>query len=126
LRLEPLDIVSARGVNHFSVEIADTDLTREIGEMCRTSVPAQGGMLFDFHQPQPVAFWMRNTIVPLDLLFIGADGRVINIARNARPLDETPIPSAAPALAVLELRGGRAAELGLAPGDQVRHRIFPR
>ncbi|HWA64038.1 MAG TPA: DUF192 domain-containing protein [Caulobacteraceae bacterium] len=126
LRLEPLDIVTARGVQHFRVEMADTDDSRETGLMCRTSVPANGGMLFDFGTPQPVSFWMKNTLVPLDMLFIGADGRIINIARNTRPLDETPAPSGGPALAVLELRGGRAAELGIAPGDLVRQRIFRR
>jgi uncharacterized membrane protein (UPF0127 family) len=83
-------------------------------------------MLFDFKSPREVAFWMRNTYIPLDLIFIRADGRVLSIARNAKPFDETPIPSGGPILGVLEIPGGRAAQIGVLPGDRVVHRIFPR
>ena len=82
-------------------------------------------MLFDFHDPRPVAFWMKNTLIPLDMIFIAADGRIINIAQNTRPYSLDPVPSAAPALAVLEIGGGLSAELGIEPGDRVLHRIFP-
>jgi hypothetical protein len=124
LRTEPLQITTARGRYALSVEMADNDDTRETGLMCRTSVPANGGMLFDFKAPQDVAFWMHNTIVPLDMLFIAQDGRVISIARNAPKENDSPIPSSGAVLAVLELRAGRAAELGVAPGDRVTQRIF--
>jgi uncharacterized membrane protein (UPF0127 family) len=124
LKTEPLQIDTARGHQRFTVEIADNDDTRETGLMCRASLPDNGGMLFDFKTPQEVSFWMRNTIIPLDMLFIAKNGRVVSIARNARPEDETPIPSGGAVVGVLELRGGRAAEIGAAPGDRVRQRIF--
>lgn len=126
LRVEPLDVVTARGVFHFEVEVADTDATREKGLMFRKSVAADRGMLFDFKAPRPVAFWMKNTLVPLDMLFIAPDGHIVSIARGAVPLSEAPIPSGGTVLGVLELRGGRAAEMGAEPGDQVRERIFRR
>jgi hypothetical protein len=121
---EPLDVVTHHGVRHFTVEIADTEATREKGLMFRKQLAADRGMLFDFKTPQPVAFWMKNTLIPLDMLFIAPDGRVISIARNATPMSETPIPSGGDILGVLEIRGGRAAEIGVEPGDQVRERIF--
>ncbi len=124
LRAEPLDIQTARGDFHFTVEIADNDRARERGLMFRRSLAADRGMLFDFRVPQQVAFWMKNTLIPLDMLFIGADGRVVSIASNAAPLSLTPIPSGGEVLGVLELRGGRAAEIGAIPGDRVRNRIF--
>ena len=84
-------------------------------------------MLFDFRGPTDnVAFWMRNTLIPLDIVYIRPDGRVLSIARNARPLDETPLPAGGQIRAVLELAGGRAAQIGLLPGDKVAHRIFPQ
>ncbi len=126
LKVEPLEVVTARGVFHFKVEVADTDATREKGLMFRKALAADRGMLFDFKAPRPVAFWMKNTLIPLDMLFIAADGRVVSIARGAVPLSEVPIPSGGAALGVLELRGGRAAEIGAEPGDQVRERIFHR
>lgn len=124
LRVEPLDIVTAHGVRRFKVEIADTDATRERGLMFRTSMAPDRGMLFDFKSPREVAFWMKNTLIPLDMLFISADGHVISIARNAVPMSEIPIPSGGAVLGVLELRGGRAAEIGAESGDRVRERIF--
>lgn len=120
LRVERLDIVTAAGVQHFKVEVADTFATRERGLMYRKRLAADSGMLFDFKTVQPVSFWMKNTLIPLDMVFIGADGRIVSIARNATPLSETPIASAGPVLDVLELRGGRAAEIEAAPGDRVR------
>jgi hypothetical protein len=126
LRTEPLSIETDRGAARFTVEIADTDRTREIGLMCRTRIAPDRGMLFDFKTPREVAFWMKNTLIPLDMVFIAADGRVVSIARNAAPLDETPISSAGAILGVLEIAGGRAAELDIMPGDLVRERIFPR
>jgi uncharacterized membrane protein (UPF0127 family) len=120
LRVERLDIVTAAGIHHFWVEVADTFATRERGLMFRKSLAADRGMLFDFETVQPVSFWMKNTLIPLDMVFIGADGRIVSIARNATPMSETPIASAGPVLDVLELKGGRAAEIEAAPGDRVR------
>ena len=120
LRVERLDVVTTAGIHHFKVEVADTFSTRERGLMYRKSLAADRGMLFDFKQAQPVSFWMKNTLIPLDMVFIGADGRIVSIARNATPMSETPIASAGPVLDVLELRGGRAAEIEAAPGDRVR------
>ncbi len=124
LAVQSLDMVTARGVFHFKVEVADNDATREKGLMFRKSLAADRGMLFDFKVPRLVAFWMKNTLIPLDLLFIAADGHVVSIARDAVPLSELPIPSGGEVLGVLELRGGRAAEIGAQPGDTVRERIF--
>lgn len=125
LPVEPLDIVTARGVYHFKVEIADNDVSRERGLMFRKSLAADRGMLFDFKTPQPVAFWMKNTLIPLDMLFVGQDGHIISIARGATPMSETPIPSGGDALLVIEVRGGRAAEIGAEPGDLVRENRLP-
>jgi uncharacterized membrane protein (UPF0127 family) len=94
--------------------------------MFRRRLAADRGMLFDFKTSQRVSFWMKNTLIPLDLVFIGADGRIVTIARQARPLDETPIPSGGDVLGVLEIRGGRAAEIDAAPGDHVQARMFER
>jgi uncharacterized membrane protein (UPF0127 family) len=125
--LQPLAVVTDKGRFRFHVEDADTPDQQETGLMCRTRVAPDRGMLFDFHQPTDgVAFWMRNTVIPLDIVFIRPDGRVLSIARNARPLDETPLPAGGVIRGVLEIAGGRAAEIGLMPGDKVVHRIFPQ
>ncbi|MFN3524977.1 MAG: DUF192 domain-containing protein [Paracoccus sp. (in: a-proteobacteria)] len=111
----------------FEVEIADTPSTRAQGLMYRRSLASGTGMLFIYESPQTVSFWMRNTFIPLDLVFIDARGVVRHIHRNARPLDETPIPGAmagdpAPLrLMVLEIGGGEAARLGLATGQAIAH-----
>jgi len=125
LRLEPLDIVTQRGVFHFKVEMAVTQRSQEIGLMFRPALPADRGMLFEqYSRPQEAAYWMKNCPVPLDMLFIRADGTILSIARNTTPYSETPIYSGGPVTGVLELRGGRAAEIGAQPGDQVRHPFF--
>ena len=120
-----LVIESASGRTHrFTVEVADNDQRRALGLMHRESMPADHGMVFDFKQDQPVAMWMRNTRIPLDMLFIDRDGRVVNIHARAVPFDETSIHSDGPVRGVLELNGGTAARLGLKAGDVVRHAIF--
>jgi uncharacterized membrane protein (UPF0127 family) len=125
--LQPLALVTGKGTYRFQVEFADTDVKREYGLMCRTSLAADRGMLFDFRRPtDDVAFWMRNTLIGLDIIYIRPDGTVLSIARNVRPLDETPVPAGGTIRGVLELRAGRAAEIGLLPGDKVIHGIFPR
>ncbi|MCS6877519.1 MAG: DUF192 domain-containing protein, partial [Geminicoccaceae bacterium] len=94
------------------------------GLMFRTELPERQGMLFDFGTEQPVFFWMRNTFIPLDMLFIGADGVIRHLHENAVPLSEEIIPSRYPVRAVLEINGGLARRLGIRAGDRVRHRIF--
>ena len=121
----PLSIHSQTGRRHdFVVEIADTDERRTYGLMFRKVLPGDHGMIFDFQRDQPVSMWMRNTLIPLDMLFIARDGRVVNIHERAVPHDETAIPSEGPVRAVLEVNGGTVARLGLKPGDLTRHSIF--
>jgi uncharacterized membrane protein (UPF0127 family) len=124
--LEPLEILTERGPVRFRVAIADTEAERNRGLMYRSVLAEDEGMLFDFQTPRPVAFWMKNTLIPLDMIFIAADGRIANIAENTRPYSLDPVPSAGPVVAVLEIGGGLSAELGIEPGDRVVHRIFPR
>lgn len=119
-----LEIASKSGVHTFTVEIADTEAAREKGLMYRRSLPEGSGMLFDFHKDQEVAFWMQNTYIPLDMIFIRGDGRILRIAENAEPLSIRQIPSGGPVRAVLEVIGGTARKLGIAPGDRVAHPIF--
>ena len=126
LRQEPLEITTAKATIKFTVEIADTEATRNRGMMYRKSLAPDKGMLFDFKTPREAAFWMRNTLIPLDIIFITQDGRILTIARNAVPHSEVPIPSGGAIRGVLELAGGRAAQLGIYPGDRVKHRIFKR
>ncbi|PLR21904.1 hypothetical protein SGCZBJ_20250 [Caulobacter zeae] len=125
-RLEPLELVTGRGVVRFQVEIAATEAEQRKGLMLRKSLAPDRGMLFIYRKPQRAAFWMKNTLIPLDILYIGPDGKILSMVRNARPLDETPLPSGGPVLGVLEIAGGRAGQLGVLPGDRVRHRIFPK
>ena len=122
--LKTLEIASKTGVHVFAVEIADTDATREKGLMFRKSLPEGQGMLFDFHEEQPVGFWMQNTYIPLDMIFIRGDGSILRIAENTEPLSTRIIPSGGPVRAVLELIGGSARKFGIAPGDKVAFPIF--
>lgn len=125
LKVEKLSVATPAGVRTFNVEIADTPRSREIGMMWRTEIPRGTGMLFDFKTPEQATFWMENTLVSLDLIFIRADGRIANIASNAQPFSRALIPSDGAVLAVLEIGGGEARRLGLAAGQRVTHRIFP-
>jgi uncharacterized protein len=124
LPLAPLIIETAKGPVQFSVEMATAWPQQERGLMFRKSVAPNAGMLFDFGREQEESFWMKNTLIPLDMLFIKADGTIARIAANAKPLSEDSIPSYEPVRAVLEIAGGRAAQLGLKPGDKVREAIF--
>jgi len=124
--LEPLQLKTDKGLTSFQVEIADSEMEREYGLMCRRSLAPDRGMLFLFSREAPQMFWMRNTLIPLDIIYIGANGRVVSISRNVQPLDESGAPSAGPAKFVLEIAAGRAAQLGLLPGDRVLHRALPR
>jgi uncharacterized protein len=119
-----LEIVSKSGVHAFAVELATNDAERERGLMFRKELPEGRGMLFDFEHEQPVSFWMRNTYIPLDMIFISGDGRIIRIAENTQPLSDRLIPSGGPVRAVLEVIGGTARKLGIAPGDRVESPMF--
>jgi uncharacterized membrane protein (UPF0127 family) len=111
---------TSKGNFPFTIEVADTPASREQGLMFRKSLAPNAGMLFDFKTEQQVAFWMQNTLIPLDMLFIAADGTVKTIHANAKPMDTTPIPSGVPVRFVLEIPGGRAAEIGAKPGDRLK------
>jgi uncharacterized protein len=119
-----LEIVTKNGVHVFTVEMAQTDEERQKGLMFRKELPEGKGMLFDFKPDQDVAMWMRNTYIPLDMLFINADGTIRRIAENTEPLSEKTITSGGPVRGVLEVIGGTAKKLGIAAGDKVAHPLF--
>ena len=114
----PLTIHSATGAHLFTVQVAATPEQQEHGLMFYRSLGADQGMIFPYDPPQDVSFWMKNTLIPLDLIYIRADGTIARIV-TAQPLDETPVPAGEPIAVVLEIRGGRAAELGIREGDKV-------
>jgi uncharacterized membrane protein (UPF0127 family) len=119
-----IEIASRTGVHLFAVEFVDNDKDRAQGLMFRKSLPEGQGMLFDFGREQDVAMWMKNTYIPLDMIFIRGDGRILRIAENTTPLSERIIASGGPVRAVLEVIGGTAQKLGIAPGDRVAHPMF--
>jgi uncharacterized membrane protein (UPF0127 family) len=114
-----LSIAGPSGTHKFSVELAVDEAQREQGLMFRQSMPADAGMLFIYDTSRPIAMWMKNTVIPLDMLFIAADGRVINIRERAVPYSLEAIPSDGPVKAALELNGGTVSRLGIKPGDKV-------
>jgi uncharacterized membrane protein (UPF0127 family) len=124
--VEPLQIVSSGKTHNFSVEVMRNDEERARGLMFRRFMPADRGMLFDFKVEQPVMMWMKNTYIPLDMIFTARDGRIVSIAENAEPLSERTIPSGPAAYAVLEVNAGTAARLGIKAGDRMEHAIFKR
>ena len=124
--LDRLELVTGGGVRTIDIEIAATPEQQALGLMFRSSLPDGRGMLFPHGKPEELTMWMRNTYIPLDLVFIRADGTVHRIEANAEPLSERIIPSNGPVAAVLELAGGAAGRLGLKPGDTVRHRYFAK
>lgn len=115
----PLTVASASGTHTFKVEVAESMIAQGKGLMFRTKLGPDEGMIFPMDPPRAASFWMRNTVISLDLIFIAPDGRISNIAANAVPYDETPLLSIGKVKGVLEIPGGRAAELGIAPGDKV-------
>jgi len=115
----PLTIRSGGNVHRFVVEVARSPEEQAQGLMFRDSLAPDRGMIFPYETPQPIAFWMKNTLIPLDMVFIGPDRRISGIAENTVPLSLDPVPSPGPVSAVLEIAGGRSAQLGLKPGDQV-------
>ncbi len=122
---EKLVIVDRDGVQHmFNVEMALTMKQQVVGEMFRTQIPPDGGMLFDWKVPRESQMWMRNTLIPLDMVFINADGTIRSIAENAVPQSLAIVASHGPVRATLEVAGGTAARLNLRVGDHVQQRIF--
>ncbi len=122
--LEKLVIETASGSHEFSVEVMRTGQQRERGLMFRRYLPQDRGMLFDFGIERPIMMWMKNTYLPLDMIFIGRTGKVSGIAHDAEPLSQKIIPSGAPAYGVLEVNAGTAARIDLKIGDRVRHPMF--
>ena len=120
-----LHIVTADGDRHrFQVEVARTPAEQSLGLMYRQSLAPDRGMLFAYRVPRVISMWMKNTFIPLDMLFIGEDGRIGHIAAETTPLSEESISSEGPAIAVLEVPGGTAERLGIGVGDRVEHAIF--
>lgn len=115
----PLTIASTTGLHRFRVAVARTGREQERGLMFVRSLAPNRGMIFPFDPPQDVSFWMHNTLIPLDIVFIRSDGTIARIA-TAKALDETLVPSGEPVAAVLEIAAGRSAQLGIRPGDRVK------
>ena len=114
------------GTARFAVDVADDPAERAQGLMNVESMPAMTGMLFIYEQPQAASFWMRNTLIPLDMIFMDETGTVTRIHENAVPLDETPIPGGDGVLTVLEINGGMARRLGIDEGSELRHPDLPQ
>jgi uncharacterized protein len=123
---DTIKILSRSGAHAFSVELATNELERERGLMFRKELPDGYGMLFDFHTEQPANFWMRNTYISLDIIFIKADGHILHIAENCKPMSDDLIPSGGPVRGVLEVIAGTARRLGIAAGDTVTGSFFAK
>ena len=124
LPIETIVIDTHKGGATFRVEVARDLEAQERGLMYRKRMAPDVGMLFDFHRAQFVTFWMKDTYIPLDMLFVRADGTISTIAPDAKPMSTDPIRSAEPIVAVIEVNGGRARELGIEPGDKVHAAEF--
>jgi uncharacterized protein len=122
--IQPLEIVTKNGVHVFTVEMATTEEERTTGLMYRKELPDGKGMLFDFSPEQQISMWMKNTYIPLDMIFIRADGRILRIAENTEPHSLKIISSGGLAKGVLEVIAGTAQKYGIAPGDRVAHPLF--
>ena len=116
----PLTIHSGGKIHRFTVEVARTAEEQRVGLMNRQQLAPDRGMVFPFAEQRVASFWMRNTLIPLDMIFIRADGTITNIEANTVPLSEEPVMSYEPVTAVLEIPGGRSAELGIKAGDTVK------
>jgi uncharacterized membrane protein (UPF0127 family) len=123
---DTIEIVTRTGVHAFTVELATNAAERAVGLMYRKELPEGRGMLFDFHDDQQVQFWMHNTYISLDMIFIAGDGRVVRVVENAKPMSDDMIPSGRPVRAVLEVIAGTARKFGIAPGDRVTGAFFGR
>jgi uncharacterized membrane protein (UPF0127 family) len=122
--LDRVTVQTAEGLHVFRVELADEPHERSRGLMFRKSLPEDGGMLFDNGEVKMMAMWMKNTFIPLDMIFISNEGRIVTIVENTTPFSTDTISSGLPVRAVLEVRGGTAARLGIRPGDRVEHPMF--
>jgi uncharacterized membrane protein (UPF0127 family) len=118
LAVVPLTVTTAKGVHRFEVEVAATPAEQQMGLMFRTEMGPNEGMIFPNNPPQMRSFWMKNTVIPLDIIYIGPDRRVLNIVQGV-PYSAESLPSAGPVINVLELNAGRSAQLGIKPGDAV-------
>jgi len=116
----PLSITSGKKTYRFTVELARTEEEQAMGLMNRADLAPNRGMVFPFEPPREASFWMKNTLIPLDMIFVRADGSIANIEANTVPLSLEPVYSDGPVAAVLEIAGGRAAELGIKAGDKVK------
>ena len=123
---ETLDLRGPTGVARFHVEIADTGAERNRGLMFRETLPSAAGMLFVYDAPQRASFWMKNTLIPLDMIFADETGRVTRVHANAVPGDTTPIDGGNDVRFVLEINGGLAKRLGIVPGAEMRHPSIPQ
>lgn len=119
LAVIPLTVTHDGKSHNFRVEVARTGPEQGRGLMFRTQMGKDEGMIFPMDPPRHASFWMKNTVIPLDIIYVGTDGKILNIFANTTPYSETPLPSDGPVKGVLELNGGRAAELGIGPGDHV-------
>lgn len=121
---DELWIETADGRHRFDVEVAETDRQMARGLMFRTELADDAGMLFDYRRPQRIAMWMKNTLIPLDMLFVADDGTIVRIESWTTPLSLATISSGGPVRAVIELKGGISERLGIRPGDRVAHEVF--
>ena len=124
LPVETIVIDTHKGPAKFRVEVANDFASQEHGLMYRRQMPPNAGMLFDFGPPRFVTFWMKNTYIPLDMLFVRADGTISSVEPNAVPMSTATIPSHEPVAAVIELNGGRVRDLDIEPGDRVHAAMF--
>lgn len=122
--VQALEIVTKSGVQVFTVEVAKTEQERATGLMYRKELPEGRGMLFDFSPEQQVSMWMKNTFIPLDMIFVRGDGRILRIAENTEPQSEKIISSGGLVKGVIEVAGGTAKKLGIVAGDRVGHPLF--
>lgn len=123
-KFQPLTVDTAKGVKTFQVEVVKEEKERTRGLMFRESMAKDHGMLFDFDPPTEIAFWMKNTFISLDIIFIDADGKIINIAEKTTPLSLAKLPSGGVIRGVLEINGGLSHKLGIKIGDRVHHAMF--
>ncbi|MDP4031598.1 MAG: DUF192 domain-containing protein [Pseudorhodobacter sp.] len=120
-RADQVELRWPGGQARFAVEVADTDATRSRGLMFRERLPRSAGMLFVYESPRRATFWMKNTLIPLDMIFADASGRVTKVHANAQPQDLTTIDGGAGVKLVLEINGGLSSRLGITPGAELRH-----
>nr|WP_043919287.1 DUF192 domain-containing protein [Jannaschia aquimarina] len=125
-RSDKVDVRGPWGTAQFTVELALNPTDQARGLMFRESLPRMGGMLFVYPRATELGFWMRNTLIPLDMIFADETGTVIKVHAEARPGDETVIRSEGDALSVLEINGGLAERLGIGPGDVIRSPALPQ